>query len=291
MIGRILVNEEVVPNTHKLVLEAPAISERAKPGQFIMVIPDEVGERVPFTLSDWDAEAGTITVFYLEAGVSTMKLSRMKPGETVHTVVGPLGRPTKVEKWGTVLLGGGCYGLGAIYPLAKAFKEAGNRVIGLMEARTSYIVYNEETLREVVDDLYIVTGDGSVGIKGHMKEALPHILEKEGKIDHAHFVGCTYMMMVSSRGTEPHNIPTIVALNTLMVDGTGMCGVCRVEVDGQTRFACVDGPDFDGHKVNWDMVFSRKRAYVTEENLAFQLHSCRQDGAILGKDTAQKEVA
>ncbi|MFX1559750.1 MAG: sulfide/dihydroorotate dehydrogenase-like FAD/NAD-binding protein [Promethearchaeota archaeon] len=291
MSGKILVNEEVVPNTHRLVLEAPAIAERAKPGQFIILIPDEVGERVPFTLSDWDAETGTITIFYLEAGVSTMKLSRMEPGESVHTVVGPLGRPTKIEKWGTVLLGGGCYGLGAIYPLAKAFKEAGNRVIGLMEARTSYIVYNEDKLREIVDDLYIVTGDGSRGIKGHVKEALPHILENEGKIDHAHFVGCTYMMMVSSQGTEPHEIPTIVALNTLMVDGTGMCGVCRVEVEGQTRFACVDGPDFDGHKVNWDMVFSRKRAYVAEENLAFQFHRCKQDGAILNKDTPQKEVA
>ena len=291
MTGKILENEEVVPNTHRLVLEAPAIAERAEPGQFIMIIPDEVGERVPFTLSDWDAEAGTITVFYLEAGVSTMKLGRMKTGDTVHTVVGPLGRPTKIENWGTVLLGGGCYGLGAIYPLARAFKEAGNRVVGLMEARTSYIVYNEEKLREFVDELYIVTGDGSRGIKGHVKEALPHILEKEGKIDHAHFVGCTYMMMVSSRGTAPHKIPTIAALNTLMVDGTGMCGVCRVEVEGQTRFACVDGPDFDAHKVNWDLVFTRKRSYVAEENLAFQFHRCKQDGAVLKKDVTQKEVA
>ncbi|MFW9808321.1 MAG: sulfide/dihydroorotate dehydrogenase-like FAD/NAD-binding protein [Candidatus Thorarchaeota archaeon] len=291
MSGKILVNEEVVPNTHRLVLEAPAIARRAKPGQFIILIPDEVGERVPFTLSDWDAEAGTITVFYLEAGVSTMKLSRMKTGDSVHTVVGPLGRPSVIEKWGTVLLGGGCYGLGAIYPLAKAFKDVGNRVIGLLEARTSYIVYNEEKLREVVDDLYIVTGDGSRGIKGHVKEALPHILEKEGKIDHAHFVGCTYMMMVSSQGTKPHNIPTIAALNTLMVDGTGMCGVCRVEVAGETRFACVDGPDFDAHKVNWDLVFARKRAYVVEENLAFQFHRCRQDGAILKENQTQKEVA
>ncbi|MFX1484466.1 MAG: sulfide/dihydroorotate dehydrogenase-like FAD/NAD-binding protein, partial [Promethearchaeota archaeon] len=205
MSGKILANEEVVPNTHRLVLEAPAIARRAKPGQFIILIPDEVGERVPFTLSDWDAEAGTITVFYLEAGVSTMKLSRMKTGDSVHTVVGPLGRPSVIEKWGTVLLGGGCYGLGAIYPLARAFKEVGNRVIGLLEARTSYIVYNEEKLREVVDELYIVTGDGSRGIKGHVKEALPHILEKEGKIDHAHFIGCTYMIMVSSQGTKQHN--------------------------------------------------------------------------------------
>jgi ferredoxin--NADP+ reductase len=289
MKGKILSNEEVVPNVHRLVLKASSIAKRAKPGQFILVIPDEVGERVPFTLSDWDAEAGTITIFYLEAGVSTMKLGRMRAGEQVHTLVGPLGRPTEIEKHGTVLLGGGCYGLGAIYPLAKAFKEAGNRVVGLIEARTSYIVYNEEKLREVVDDLYIVTGDGSRGIKGHVKEALPHILEKEGKIDHAHFVGCTYMMMVSSSGTKPHGIPTIASLNTLMVDGTGMCGVCRVEVGGTTKFACVDGPDFNGHEVNWDLVFERKRAYVPEENLAFQFHKCRQDGAPI--KTKQEEAA
>ncbi|MFX1415515.1 MAG: sulfide/dihydroorotate dehydrogenase-like FAD/NAD-binding protein [Promethearchaeota archaeon] len=291
MSGKILVNEEVVPNVRKLVLEAPKIARRAKAGQFIMVIPDAVGERVPFTLSDWNAEEGTITIFYLEAGVSTMKLGRLKPGDTVHTVVGPLGRPTTIEKHGTVLIGGGCYGLGAIYPLARAFKEAGNRVIGLLEARTSYIVYNEDNLRKVADELYIVTGDGSRGIKGHVKEALPHILEKEGKIDHAHFVGCTYMMMVSCKGTEPYEIPTVASLNTLMVDGTGMCGVCRVEVGGLTKFACVDGPDFDGHKVNWDLVFARKSAYVAEENLAFQFHKCRTDGAILDESDAQEEVA
>ncbi len=279
MKGKILSNEEVVPNVYRMVLNAPSIAKRAKPGQFILVIPDEVGERVPFTLSDWDTVEGTITIFYLEAGVSTMKLGRMRAGEQVHTLVGPLGRPTVIEKYGTVLLGGGCYGLGAIYPLANAFKEAGNRVVGLLEARTSYIIYNEEKLREVVDDLYIVTGDGSRGIKGHVKEALPYILEKEGKIDHAHFVGCTYMMMVSSNGTKPYGIPTIASLNTLMVDATGMCGVCRVEVAGNTKFACVDGPDFNGHEVNWDLVFERKRAYVPEENLAFQFHKCRQDGA------------
>ncbi|MHA2193350.1 MAG: sulfide/dihydroorotate dehydrogenase-like FAD/NAD-binding protein [Candidatus Thorarchaeota archaeon] len=289
MKGEILENTEVVPNTRRLVLKAPVIARRAKAGQFIMLIPDEVGERVPLTLSDWDSEAGTITIYYLEAGVTTMKLGKMMPGETVHTLVGPLGRPTKIEKFGTVLLGGGCYGLGAIYPLAKAFKTAGNRVVGMVEARTSYIIYNEDNLREVLDELYIVTGDGSRGIKGHAKEALPHILEKEEKIDHAHFVGCTYMMMVSSNGTKPHEIPTVASLNTLMIDGTGMCGVCRVEVGGATKFACVDGPDFDGHQVNWDLVFARKRAYVAEENLAFQFYSCKADGAPL--ERRKEEVA
>jgi len=291
MKGEIIINEEVVPNVHRLVLSAPVIAKRAKPGQFVIVIPDEVGERIPFTLSDWSSENGTITIFYQEAGVSTMKLTRMEPGDIVHTVVGPLGRPSKIENFGTVLLGGGCYGLGAIYPLAKAFKKAGNRVIGLFEARTAYIVYNEEKLREEVDELYIVTADGSRGLKGHVPEALPHILEKEGKIDYAHFIGCTYMMMVSSRGTKEHNIPTIVAMNSLMLDGTGMCGICRVEVDGNTKFACVDGPDFDGHKVNWDMVFARKHAYVAEENMAYQFYKTRTDGASGECAKKQREVA
>jgi ferredoxin--NADP+ reductase len=291
MKGQIIVNEEVVPNVYKLVLSAPVIAKRAKPGQFVIIIPDEVGERIPLTLSDWSAEEGTITIYYQEAGVSTMKLTRLRVGEMVHTVVGPLGRPSKIEKYGTVLIGGGCYGLGAIYPLAKAFKEVGNRVVGLFEARTTYIVYNEEKMREVVDELYIVTADGSRGLKGHVPEALPHILEKEGKIDHAHFIGCTYMMMVSARGTKEHDIPTTVALNTLMIDGTGMCGVCRVEVNGQTKFACVDGPDFDGHSVNWDMVFARKHAYVAEENMAYQFHKCRSDGALIEGAKKQKEVA
>ena len=290
MKGTILVNEEVVPNVHRLVLEAPLISKKAKPGQFIIIIPDEEGERTPFTLSDWDAEKGTITIYYLEAGVSTLKLTDMKVGETVYTLVGPLGRPTEIEKHGTVLLGGGCYGLGAIYPLARAFKEAGNKVIGLIEARTAYLIYNEEKLLEVVDELIICTADGSRGVRGHVADALPGLLEKGEKIDHAHFVGCTFMMMISSEATKPHEIPTVVSLNALMVDATGMCGCCRVIVGGTTKFACVDGPDFDGHAVDWKNLFARTGAYVAEENLAFQFHTCRLEGAILEEQTNNEEV-
>ncbi len=290
MTGKILVNEQVVPNVHRLVLDAPMIARRAQPGQFIMIIPDAEGERVPFTLSDWDPKAGTITIFYQEAGVSTMKLTALKPGESVHVVVGPLGRPTKIEKHGTVLVGGGCYGLGAIYPLAKAFKEAGNKVIAMLEARTTYIVYNEERLSEVTDEIIIVTADGSRGVRGHIKDGMKVLSDRSERIDHSHFVGCTFMMMLSAEATKPYGIPTIVSLNTLMVDGTGMCGVCRVLVDGSTKFACVDGPDFDGHMVNWDIVFARKRAYEGEENLAYQFHKCRVDGAISQKAKSQEAV-
>ena len=290
MTGKILLNEQVVPNVLRLVLDAPMIARRAQPGQFIMIIPDAEGERVPFTLSDWDIEAGTITIYYQEAGVSTMKLTALKPGESVHVVVGPLGRPTKIEKHGTVLVGGGCYGLGAIYPLAKAFKEAGNKVIAMLEARTTYIVYNEERLSEVTDEIIVVTADGSRGVRGHIKDGMKVLSDRGEKIDHSHFVGCTFMMMLSAEATKPYGIPTIVSLNTLMVDGTGMCGVCRVLVDGNTKFACVDGPDFDGHMVNWDMVFARKRGYEGEENLAYQFHKCRVDGAISQNAKSQEAV-
>ncbi|MGY5876834.1 MAG: sulfide/dihydroorotate dehydrogenase-like FAD/NAD-binding protein [Candidatus Thorarchaeota archaeon] len=291
MVGKIIENEEVVPNVRRLVLEAPAISKRAKAGQFIILIPDEYGERVPFTLSDWDAEAGTITIYYLEAGVSTMKLGRLQAGESVYALVGPLGRPSKIEKFGTVLVGGGCYGLGAIYPLIKAYKAAGNKVVAILEARTNYIVYNEENIRAVSDEVVIASGDGSRGIKGHVKEALKVLIDEQGqKFDYAHFVGCTYMMMVSSQGTKPYGIPTTVALNALMVDGTGMCGCCRVEVGGSTKFACVDGPDFDGHQVNWDKVFERAHAYSAEENMSYQFLQCKRDGAVKATK-GQKEVA
>ena len=281
MKGKILENEEVVPNVRRLILEAPNIAKRALPGQFVILIPDTQGERIPFTLSDWNPDDGTLTIFYLEAGVSTMKLARMQAGENVYTLVGPLGRPTKIEKVGTVLLGGGCYGLGAIYPLAKAYKEQGNKVIALLEARTYYLIYNEEKIREVADEVIICTSDGSRGIKGHVADSLEEMGERIKEFDHAHFVGCTFMMMISSKATEPFGIPSVVSLNALMVDGTGMCGCCRVKVGGQTKFACVDGPDFNGHEVDWENLFARQGAYVAEENLAYQFHSYQLDGAPL----------
>jgi ferredoxin--NADP+ reductase len=289
MTGKILVNEQVAPNVHRLILDAPKVARRAKAGQFVIVVPDPQGERTPFTLSDWDSEKGTITIFYQEAGVSTMKLAKLQAGESVYVVVGPLGRPTKIENYGTVLLGGGCYGLGAIYPLARAFKGAGNKVIAMFEARTSYLIYNEDRIRDVTDELVVITADGSRGVKGHIAEGLKALVERSEKIDHAHFVGCTFMMMLSAEATRPHDIPTTVSLNTLMVDGTGMCGVCRVEVGGITKFACVDGPDFDGHQVNWEMVFARKGAYAAEENMAYQFHGLSLDGAAKKESKGHQE--
>ncbi len=288
--SKIIEKEEVAPNIHRVVFDAPKIARKVKPGQFVIVIPDEFGERTPFTVADWDSERGTITIFFLEVGVSTMKLAKMGPGDCVHTLVGPLGKPTKIEKFGTVVLGGGCYGLGAIYPLARAFKEAGNKVIVVTEGRTRYVLFNLKRLQEVADEMIITTSDGSLGIKGHAHDAVRMLVERGEKIDHVHFVGCTYMMMTGSKTTKELNIPIVVSLAALMVDGTGMCGCCRVIVGGETKFACVDGPDFDGHLVDWEIVAARAGAYVPEENLAYQFYKMREDDTSHAKCECQEEV-
>ncbi len=271
----IVEKEEIVPNVHKFVIEHPMIARRAQPGQFVLLMPTEKGERIPFTLSDWDPEQGTITLYVLELGISTMDLVELKVGDSVYSLAGPLGQPATIKHFGTVLLGGGCYGIGAIYPIAKALKAAGNHVVVIIEARSNYLIYSREALRSTVDELYVTTSDGSDGTKGHVKEKFSLLIEEGRKFDMAYFVGCTFMLMQCSEATRPLDIPTFVALNSIMVDGTGMCGCCRVTVDGKTKFVCVDGPEMDGHKVDWGELFTRKRVYHQEESISYQSHVCR----------------
>jgi ferredoxin--NADP+ reductase len=197
-----------------------------------------------------------------------MKLARLKSGDFLYSVVGPLGNPTKIERYGTVALGGGCYGIAAIYPIARSLKKAGNRVITIAECRSKYLLYLHEELRKVSDKLIITSSDGSIGRRGWVKDAIVDLLGKE-KIDRAYFIGCTFMMMNCSKATKPYGLKTIVSLNSIMVDGTGMCGCCRVSIDGETKFACVDGPEFDGHKVDWEELFKRKSAYHKDESFAY----------------------
>jgi ferredoxin--NADP+ reductase len=180
-----------------------------------------------------------------------------------------------VEKFGNVVLGGGCFGIGGIYPIAKAMKEAGNHVTVLMEARSNYLLYNRENLEKVADEFYLTTSDGSEGMKGHVQDKLKGLVKEGKKFDRAYFMGCTFMLMQCSRATEPLKIPTGVALNAIMLDGTGMCGCCRVSVGGQTKFVCVDGPELDGHLVDWDELFIRKHIYREEEAVSYQSHVCR----------------
>lgn len=272
---RIVEKYEEVPNVHKFVIRDPMIAKKAKAGQFVLVMANEKGERIPLTLSDWDTKEGTITLYVLELGISTMELISLKEGDSLYSLAGPLGNPAMVDKFGSVLLGGGCFGIGGIYPIAKAMKEAGNHVTVVMEARSNYLLYNQEALRSVSDEFYVATSDGSSGTMGHVQEKMEELIEEGRKFDRAYFMGCTFMLMQCSKATQPHKIPTGVALNAIMLDGTGMCGCCRVSVDGETKFVCVDGPELDGHLVDWDELFIRKHIYREEEAVSYQSHACR----------------
>jgi NAD(P)H-flavin reductase len=257
--------EEVVPNFHLFTVEAPAIAKFAKPGQFVIVMVSETSERVPFTLVDWDAEAGTIQLVVEEVGRSSGEIATLKKGDFIAHVTGPLGLPLEIEKVGTVALGGGCYGLGAIYPLARAYKEAGNKVVCVMEGCSAFTLYYEDQLRSVADELLVVTKDGGRGMKGGIQDAFLKMLDDGGKVDQFVAIGCTFMMKLVSDRTRDRGVPLQVALNPIMVDGTGMCGACRISIAGETKFACVDGPFFDGHDVDWEELRSRRSAYRYEE--------------------------
>lgn len=261
----IIERKQLVPNVHTCTIHAPDIAQKALPGQFIIVIPDEYSERTPITLADWDKKQGTVTFVFLEIGASTLRLAEMQPGEKIYSCTGPLGKPFKLDKYGTVALIGGCYGIGGIYQAAKALKKLKNKVISFSEARSKFLLYWNEKLEEVSDEVRYATTDGSKGMKGHAWNLLQQNLKEKEKIDHIIAIGCTYMMYKVAEVTEPYGVPTIVSMNPVMIDGTGMCGACRIVVDGNTKFACVDGPHFDAHKIDWDIIMSRRKAYLEEE--------------------------
>jgi NAD(P)H-flavin reductase len=256
---------EVAPNVHEFTIEAPEIARKANPGQFVILMVDEKSERVPYTLADWDPEEGTINLVVLEAGQSSRKLILCQAGDAIEHVVGPLGVPLAMENYGTVVLTAGCYGIGAILNIARGMKAAGNRVIAIVEARSEYVHYYGDRLAAACDEFIQTTIDGSNGTKGHAVRALHDLLEKGEAIDMIIAVGCPLMMMSTGRETAERKIPTLVALNPIMLDGTGMCGACRVSVGGETRFACVDGPFFDAHAIDWGELFDRKAAYAPQE--------------------------
>ena len=269
---KILSIREIVRNIHELVLEAPEVASSAKPGQFGVVIPDSKGERIPISLADWDAAKGTVTLFFLEVGVSSMKLAAKKAGDTVDFMA-PLGRPATVRKFGTVFIGGGCYGTGGIFPIVKALKEAGNTVVTAIEGRNETLLYNQQNLKGFSDELYMATSDGSLGTKGKAKTVFKNLIAKGNKFDAAYFMGCTFMMMLSAQEAKAAGVKSFVYLNPLMVDATGMCGVCRVKVGGKMLFGCVDGPEFPGEDVDWEELFSRNSQYVPQQVLAY--HRCK----------------
>jgi len=261
---------DLAKGIHLLEIEAPLIARKAKAGQFVMLMIDDKGERIPLTLADWNPEKGTVTVIALEAGKTTMKLGTLKKGDHLRSIVGPLGIETHTQGLGTVVCVGGGIGIALMFPIVRAMKQAGNKVISIMGARTKDLLIMEKEVRAYSDEIYVCTDDGSYGHHGFVSDILKKLLEEKRKIDVVYAVGPVIMMKVISDLTRPFGVKTIVSLNPIMVDGTGMCGSCRVQVDGKTKFGCVDGPDFDGHKVDFELLIARNRRYLEEEKIALE---------------------
>lgn len=250
-------------------IEAPRIASKAKPGQFVILKANETGERIPLTISDLDADKGTITVIYMVVGKSTALFKTLETGDSYQDVIGPLGKPTDIEKVGRVVCVGGGTGIAVLFPITRGFKEAGNEVISIIGARNKGLLILEDKMRSVSDKLHVCTDDGSYGRKGFVTEVLKEVLE-ENKADLAVAIGPVPMMKFVSKMTFDYNVKTMVSLNPIMIDGTGMCGGCRVSVGDETKFACVDGPEFDGHKVDYDNLMNRLRAYEQNEKQAYE---------------------
>ncbi len=264
MMTKIIRRERLVPNIHLLEVEAPEVSRRCQPGQFIMLMPDEYGERIPLTIADWNEDKGTVTSVFMAVGTSTQKLTQLNEGDELPVFAGPLGRSAEIAKFGTVLCVGGCYGIGAIYPIVRALKLAGNTVYTLLDVKANFLMYWEDRLKKYSDDFFVSSRDSYFDCKDYVPSVLKRIFKKS-KIDRVVSIGCTYLMYSCSEATRADAIKTIVSLNPVMVDGTGMCGACRCTIEGRTKFACVDGPDFDGHAVDWDELFYRRKSYFEDE--------------------------
>jgi ferredoxin--NADP+ reductase len=271
---KILLTQDLAPNIHLFKVAAPAVAEKVQPGQFVVIRIDERGERIPLTIADWDKGEGSVTIVFMEVGTTTRRLALLKAGGYIANLVGPLGLPSHVEKFGTVVCAAGCYGIASIMPIARAMREAGNKVISVIEARSKYLLFWEDELRRASDQLIVTTGDGSYGAKGWITDRLKEIVSGD-KADLVVAIGCTFMMKLCAETTKPFGIETIVHLNPIMVDGTGMCGCCRVSVGGETKFACVDGPEFDGHQVDWDLLLARQGIYLDDEIRSLEEWECQ----------------
>ena len=258
---KILKKEEWSPSVFAMEIEAPRVAKKAKAGQFIVLRVDEEGERIPLTIADFNRETGAVLIVFQVIGASTMKLAALNVGDSIVDFVGPLGQPSEIEKFGTVVVVGGGIGVAPTYPIARAMKEAGNKVIAIMGAKTKDILIMEEEMKAVTDEVVVTTDDGSYGMKGFVTNAVQALVDRGEKIDQITAIGPVIMMKSVADATRSLGIRTIVSLNPIMVDGTGMCGGCRVQVGDETKFACVDGPEFDGHLVDFKGLMSRQRMY------------------------------
>ncbi len=271
--NRIIKKRTLAPKVNEYVIDAPKVAAHAHPGQFIILRVDEEGERIPFTICDYDKAAGTVTILVQEVGYSTMKLAAVPEGGFIADFVGPLGKPTDLSEFKNITLVGGGIGSAVIYPQAKYLHGIGKSAKVIVGARNKELIMYENEFAAAAEKLYIATDDGSYGVKGFVTDVLRGILEK-GETDCVMAVGPMPMMRAVSELTRGYNIPTVVSMNPLMVDGTGMCGCCRVTVGGKTRYACVDGPEFDGHEIDWAEAMARLSAYKEQE----KEHICRLTG-------------
>ena len=262
---RIVRKEALKPTVILYEIEAPMVAKKAEPGQFIILRVDENGERIPITIHDYDREKGTVTIIVQTVGATTEKLSHKQQGEFIQDFVGPLGRPTETEGKKKVCVVGGGVGCAIAYPVLKKFHDCGAEVHAVVGFKNKDVVILEDKFKSASDVMKLVTDDGSYGEKGLVTDALKQLIEEGNQYDEIFAIGPAIMMKFVSKTTEPYGIPTTVSMSPIMVDGTGMCGGCRLTVDGETKFACVDGPDFDGHKVDWDESLKRGKMYFDWE--------------------------
>jgi len=275
---KIVSKSQLSENVFTADVEAPLIAQAAKPGQFIILaINNEYSERIPLTIAGSDSAKGTITLIWQRVGKTTAELSDMKTNDQIASIVGPLGKPTHIDNFGTVVCIGGGIGNAPLLPITKALKKAGNKIIAILGARTKELLILEKEFSSLSDELITTTDDGSYGRKALVTDPLKEICQRSPKPNQAFAIGPAIMMKFCCEVTKQFDIPTQVSLNTIMVDGTGMCGGCRIEYDGQPKFVCVDGPEFDGHKVNFDLMIKRLNAYKNAEQKAheeYKKHRC-----------------
>ncbi len=274
---KILEKQQLSENVFKMVLEGPKIARKRKAGQFVVLRIHEEGERIPLTIADADADKGTVTIIYQVVGKSTAHLADLNVGDSLLDLVGPLGKPTHIEKVGTVACIGGGVGIAPVYPITQAMKNAGNHIVSIIGARSKDLIIMEDEMKAVSDEFIVATDDGSYGYKGFVSQALEDKYLLPGKkIDMVVAIGPVPMMRAVCDTTKKYNVKTVVSLNSIMVDATGMCGACRVSVGGKTQFVCVDGPEFDGHHVNFKELIDRQRIYLNEEKESYDHYcSCR----------------
>ena len=273
--SRIVEKSELAPGIHQMVIHSPAIAGKAQPGHFVLVMADEQGERIPLTIADFDRQAGTITLVLMVVGTSSRKLARLHQGDELYALIGPLGQPSHIERFGTVIMVAGGVGTAPVYPIARGLHDAGNRVITIQGARSKDLLFWRDKLAAVSDQHILMTDDGTFGREGLVTQPLKELLEadRERKIGCIYAIGPAVMMKFCAETTRPFGVRTIVSLNTIMVDGTGMCGGCRVRIGDKTLFTCVDGPEFDGHLVDWETVLFRQKVYHSEEKCSLNKYT------------------